>query len=373
MCDHCVGMLKERADVLRGPAPDKRREGVDAWPYAGFAGSADSRFGVQGLNCRVGRLVSSAQHHTRCKRRCAGVLCLAEARDPTLVNSQGPRIDREQLSAQLLLGILSRRLAPGERLPSVRELARRLAIHSNTVSAAYQDLAAHGWVEMRRGSGVLVKDVSSHAPEEGIRSFVSAWVEHAGARGYSIDQLQAELSHCRSRPANFIVADPDIELARILAAEITEATGLPISAESCIDRPLTVPHGTLVLITSGKAGQIGRLLAGAPTHLVRLKSMQEVLAGRIRPASPALIAVVSRSHSVLSWATPLLAALGFAPESVLLRNSCDARWREGLHVCDIVASDICAIPQRYAAGINHTVFRIVSDESLREIRQLVTA
>jgi DNA-binding transcriptional regulator YhcF (GntR family) len=43
---------------------------------------------------------------------------------------------REQLSAQLVLGILSGRLAPGERLPSVRALARRLRIHPNTVSAA---------------------------------------------------------------------------------------------------------------------------------------------------------------------------------------------------------------------------------------------
>jgi GntR family transcriptional regulator / MocR family aminotransferase len=65
---------------------------------------------------------------------------------------------REQLSAQLLLGIVSRRLAPGERLPSVRELARRLGIHANTVSAAYRDLAARGWVSKRRGSGVYVRE-----------------------------------------------------------------------------------------------------------------------------------------------------------------------------------------------------------------------
>jgi hypothetical protein len=33
---------------------------------------------------------------------------------------------QEQLGAQLLFGILSRKVAPGERLPSVRALARRL-------------------------------------------------------------------------------------------------------------------------------------------------------------------------------------------------------------------------------------------------------
>jgi len=47
---------------------------------------------------------------------------------------------REQLVAQLLLAILSRELGPGDRLPSTRELARRLHVHSNTVSAAYAEL-----------------------------------------------------------------------------------------------------------------------------------------------------------------------------------------------------------------------------------------
>ena len=66
---------------------------------------------------------------------------------------------REQLSSQLLLGILSRRLAPGEKLPSVRDLARRLAIHGNTVHAVYRDLAKRGWVQARPGSGVFVAEL----------------------------------------------------------------------------------------------------------------------------------------------------------------------------------------------------------------------
>jgi DNA-binding transcriptional regulator YhcF (GntR family) len=47
-----------------------------------------------------------------------------------------------QLSAQLLLGIVSGALPAGHKLPSVRELARRLRIHANTVSGVYRDLAA---------------------------------------------------------------------------------------------------------------------------------------------------------------------------------------------------------------------------------------
>jgi GntR family transcriptional regulator len=40
---------------------------------------------------------------------------------------------RDQLVTQIILGILGRELAPGERLPSTRQLARRFRLHPNTV------------------------------------------------------------------------------------------------------------------------------------------------------------------------------------------------------------------------------------------------
>ncbi len=47
---------------------------------------------------------------------------------------------REQLVTQVILGILSDDLAPGQRLPSTRELARRFHVHPNTISAGYHQL-----------------------------------------------------------------------------------------------------------------------------------------------------------------------------------------------------------------------------------------
>ena len=65
-------------------------------------------------------------------------------------NSEVPL--REQLATQIILGIISEDLKPDQRLPSTREIARRFSIHSNTVSAAYRDLAERGWVEARRAA-----------------------------------------------------------------------------------------------------------------------------------------------------------------------------------------------------------------------------
>ena len=52
---------------------------------------------------------------------------------------------REQVVAQITLGILSGDLAPGERLPSIRELSRRFDLHANTVSAGYRQLGFGLW------------------------------------------------------------------------------------------------------------------------------------------------------------------------------------------------------------------------------------
>ena len=65
-----------------------------------------------------------------------------------------------QLVTQLTLHILNGVIKPGDKLPSVRALARRLHIHHNTVSGAYGELSDLKLVEMRRGSGVYVSQSS---------------------------------------------------------------------------------------------------------------------------------------------------------------------------------------------------------------------
>src|ERR1700690_3247326 len=71
---------------------------------------------------------------------------------------------REQLVTQVILAILSDDLAPGQRLPSTRELARRFRLHPNTVSAGYRQLERERWVEFRHGSGVYVRQQRPEVP-----------------------------------------------------------------------------------------------------------------------------------------------------------------------------------------------------------------
>jgi GntR family transcriptional regulator len=58
-------------------------------------------------------------------------------------------------------------LCPGNLVPSVRELARELAINPNTVARAYQQLQADGVLQTVRGMGLEVAaDARKHCCAE---------------------------------------------------------------------------------------------------------------------------------------------------------------------------------------------------------------
>jgi GntR family transcriptional regulator len=51
----------------------------------------------------------------------------------------------------------SGQLTPGEQLPSVRQLAKELAINPMTISKAYSQLEQDGLLERRRGVGMVLR------------------------------------------------------------------------------------------------------------------------------------------------------------------------------------------------------------------------
>ena len=58
----------------------------------------------------------------------------------------------ENLRGQIAAGILQ----PGDKLPSVRELAQQLSINPNTIQRAYRELEAHGYIQTIPGKGCFV-------------------------------------------------------------------------------------------------------------------------------------------------------------------------------------------------------------------------
>lgn len=73
-------------------------------------------------------------------------------------------------------GILAGRFKPGDRMPSTRELAEALRVSRATVTVAYDQLVAEGYLEGHRGSGTFVchelpeRPLASLATDDGRRS-----------------------------------------------------------------------------------------------------------------------------------------------------------------------------------------------------------
>jgi GntR family transcriptional regulator len=61
-----------------------------------------------------------------------------------------------QIIEQIKFGIARGELTPGDRLPTVRQLAVELSINPNTVIRAYRELEIEGVLDTQQGSGTFV-------------------------------------------------------------------------------------------------------------------------------------------------------------------------------------------------------------------------
>ena len=69
-----------------------------------------------------------------------------------------------QIVEQVKYQAASGRLDGGEKLPSIRALAKDLKINPRTVVRAYEELRSAGLVVMRHGQGVFLSERRSSAP-----------------------------------------------------------------------------------------------------------------------------------------------------------------------------------------------------------------
>lgn len=89
----------------------------------------------------------------------------------------------EQIRGQVAALVAAGRLAPGERLPTVRDLAADLGVAAGTVQRAYRELEAGGVVLSRRRTGTVVAGTAPAAPALAARSAAAEFVSAARAAG----------------------------------------------------------------------------------------------------------------------------------------------------------------------------------------------
>jgi GntR family transcriptional regulator len=104
----------------------------------------------------------------------------------------------EQVVQRVKELVAAGQLAAGDRLPSVRELARELAINPNTVARAYERLEAEDVIVRRQGAGCFVTARRPALAARERRARVAAamrrLVTDAFHMGASADEISAALA-----------------------------------------------------------------------------------------------------------------------------------------------------------------------------------
>jgi GntR family transcriptional regulator len=108
-----------------------------------------------------------------------------------------------QIIDQVKSAIASHVVEPGERLPTVRQLAVDLSVNPNTVSRAYTELELTGLVETQMGSGTFVshKEVEQDDVERRrmLDQICQEFLSRASSYGFTLEHIIENLTQRKSR------------------------------------------------------------------------------------------------------------------------------------------------------------------------------
>jgi GntR family transcriptional regulator len=297
-----------------------------------------------------------------------------------VLNRRGGVPIRDQLVTQLELKILDGTLAHGQRLPSVRSLARRLKVHHNTVSAAYQDLEENGHVELQRGSGVFVRRGGNAALPEarGLDEMIRLALHAAFRKGFSGIEIRAAVERWLSAapPDRIVVVDPSAEMADLLVHELRLLLGVP--ASSCaLDDVVRDPSrlaGALTLVLPYHLAAVQALVPGVAVEVVTLEVAEEDRRAVAALPAGSIVLFLSHSPTVLPFASVFLRSLRGDEILVETRLLAEPReWRRLVRAADLVLTDALSTESARKAGARRVrEVRVVQPAALERLRDALT-
>lgn len=292
------------------------------------------------------------------------------------INKQSEVSVRDQLCAQLIFLIATGELKAGEQLPSVRALARKLKIHHNTVSGAYQDLAGKDLLTSRHGSRMVVQ--STHLPSgEGtvkdLDDLINDTLHLARRHGFTLRQLKERVQErmLEEPPDHILALSIDSGMRKLFELELGENFTCPV--ESCspaelVANPATA-IGAVVITPPGALPTIRRVLPKSrPAIPIIYSDAREQLAMVRQLREPSLVAVASVSEGFLEIARGLLSPV-LGPRHSLVEYLLSGETRGFPPSADILFCDSAAygLLRRRTKWKRIIPYRLISKNCVDEI------
>ena len=124
-------------------------------------------------------------------------------------SSSGMPITR-QIMDQIRSHCAGGALCPGDRLPSVRQLAQQLAVNQNTILRVYERLTAEGLLERRHGDGTYIADRLPagrlKAQRHVLQQEAQRLAQHAAQLGVEAADVHAMIDECFDKLAKGVKA-----------------------------------------------------------------------------------------------------------------------------------------------------------------------
>ena len=283
---------------------------------------------------------------------------------------------RRQLAEQIVFLIGVGKLRPGQQLPSVRELARRLKIHHNTVSEAYQALVRRTWLVRQRGSRLMVGSRElrrASSAGDGLDEVINAAMRRAREEGYTLKQLRERVKRrlLAQRPDHILVVDREPGFREIMRQEIRQGLGWPVhtcSREELVKVP-GLAERAQVATPEYNIDELEPLLPkDRPAVSLTFSTANEPLEAIRSLREPSVVAMVSVSEALLRTANGLLApAIGRRHsyrEFLLSRRGKLDLGAIDLAICDSLAMSV-------ATGTRKVHYRLLQPQCLEYLATAV--
>ncbi|HEX6133031.1 MAG TPA: GntR family transcriptional regulator [Longimicrobiales bacterium] len=216
----------------------------------------------------------------------------------------------DQLRDRIVTGLYFGNWQPGERLPSIRDIADAESVDRKTAAAAYHRLEEEGLVQVKARSGVFLRDERSNGGRNGsggpLEKLQRKWLKNTydGARALGLDtrtvlRLFSAVAEVEATPV--AVVEEDGATARTIAEELRDCVGVdarPIGLSEIAARGSAFAAAPFVVTTPYFAARVSVLLPRVP--LITATLSLELLYGLMERAASGRILVIVPSDWIAS-------------------------------------------------------------------------